>query len=116
MAILTLTSTAKKQVKTLCENNSKYAVRLGIKGGGCAGFSYDWSFADESQIEDADELIQVDGGNLVIDSHSVMFLFGTRRRGCLSHIWFKTILGLFPIHCHRLSLHSGNYITNHIII
>ena len=39
MAILTLTSTAKKQIKTLCENNSKYAVRLGIKGGGCAGFS-----------------------------------------------------------------------------
>ena len=77
MAILTLTSTAKKQIKTLCENNSKYAVRLGIKGGGCAGFSYDWSFADESQIEDADELIQVDGGNLVLDSHSVMFLFGT---------------------------------------
>jgi len=77
MTVLTVTDKAKEKVQELCAKNSKYAVRLGIKGGGCAGFSYDWSFADESQIEDADELIQVDGGNLVIDSHSVMFLFGT---------------------------------------
>ena len=77
MAILTLTSTAQTQIKALCEKNSKYAVRLGIKGGGCAGFSYDWSLADQSQIESGDELIEVDGGKLVIDTSSVMFLFGT---------------------------------------
>ena len=77
MPILTLTDTAKQKIKDLCESNNKYAVSLGIKGGGCAGFSYDWGFADESTIQPSDELIEVDGGKLVVDSHSVMYLLGT---------------------------------------
>ena len=51
MPILTLTSTAQQKIKDLCVSKDKYAVRLGIRGGGCAGFSYDWGFADEGQIE-----------------------------------------------------------------
>jgi len=77
MPILTLTASAQNKVKDLCSSNSKYAVRLGIRGGGCAGFSYDWGFADENEIESGDEIIEVEGGKLVIDSHSVMYLFGT---------------------------------------
>ena len=77
MAILTLTDSAKQKIKELCTENSKYAVRLGIKGGGCAGFSYDWGFANQDEIETNDELIQVDGGNLLINSGSIMFLLGS---------------------------------------
>ena len=77
MPILTLTASAQNKVKDLCSSNSKYAVRLGIRGGGCAGFSYDWGFADENEIESGDEIIEVEGGKLVIDSQSVMYLFGT---------------------------------------
>ena len=56
MPILTLTASAQNKVKDLCSSNSKYAVRLGIRGGGCAGFSYDWGFADENEIESGDEI------------------------------------------------------------
>ena len=77
MPILTLTSTAQQKIADLCNSNSRYAVRLGIRGGGCAGFSYDWGFADENEIESGDEIIEVQGGRLVVDSHSVMYLFGT---------------------------------------
>ena len=34
------------------KHNKKY-VRLSVKGGGCAGFNYDWSFADEETRNDA---------------------------------------------------------------
>ena len=46
MPIMTMTNTAEEKIKELCTNNNKWAVRLGIKGGGCAGFSYDWGFAE----------------------------------------------------------------------
>ena len=52
-------------------------MHLSIKGGGCAGFSYDWGFMDQADITDSDELIEVEGGKLVIDHSSVMFLLGT---------------------------------------
>ena len=32
--------------------NKKF-VRLDVKGGGCAGFNYEWSFADEESRNDA---------------------------------------------------------------
>ena len=34
------------------KNNHKF-VRLDIKGGGCAGFEYHWSYANEEQQNDA---------------------------------------------------------------
>ena len=34
------------------KNNHKF-VRLDIKGGGCAGFEYHWSYANEEQRNDA---------------------------------------------------------------
>ena len=58
MAILTLTESAEQKIKELCSKNNKYAVKLGIKGGGCAGFSYDWGFAEKNEIDKRDELIE----------------------------------------------------------
>jgi len=77
MTVLTLTNKAKLKVQELCASNSKFAVKLSLKGGGCAGFSYDWGFADQSEIQQGDELISCDQGNLVVDSASIMFLLGT---------------------------------------
>ena len=34
------------------KNNHKF-VRLDIKGGGCAGFEYHWSYSDEEERNDA---------------------------------------------------------------
>ena len=69
---MTMTNTAEDKIKELCTSNNKWAVRLGIKGGGCAGFSYDWGFAEQDEMQDNDELIETEGGRLVVDSHSVM--------------------------------------------
>ena len=77
MPVMTLTSTAEQKIKELCAKQDKWAVHLSIKGGGCAGFSYDWGFMDQADITDSDELIEVEGGKLVIDHSSVMFLLGT---------------------------------------
>jgi len=35
----------------LTEHNKKY-VRLQVKGGGCAGFEYEWTFEDEKDPDD----------------------------------------------------------------
>ena len=50
MAVITVTERAIEKIKELCHHNHKYAVRLSIKGGGCAGYSYDWGFADQSDF------------------------------------------------------------------
>ena len=77
MTVMTITEKAKEKVQELCTKNGKYAVRLGLKGGGCAGFSYDWGFAEQSEVVEEDELIKCNEGNLVIDSSSAFYLFGT---------------------------------------
>jgi iron-sulfur cluster assembly accessory protein len=76
MSICTLTAAANHQISKLCEENNCYAVKLGVKGGGCAGFEYEWSTVQVDEINSNDELIECDLGNFVIDGYSVMFLVG----------------------------------------
>ena len=46
---ITLTEDAKKYwTKLLDEKPSAKYVRLGVKGGGCAGFSYTWDYTDNA--------------------------------------------------------------------
>ena len=77
MQICTLTEAAQDRINELCTEHSCYAVSLNVKGGGCAGFEYEWGTIQQEQIEDNDEIIDAGKGKLVIGSHSVMFLFGS---------------------------------------
>ena len=77
MTVCTITPSANQQISTLCKENDCYAITLDIKGGGCAGFEYDWGTAQIEDIEDGDEIILCDDGNFSISKHSVMFLIGT---------------------------------------
>jgi iron-sulfur cluster assembly accessory protein len=79
MTICTLTESAKNQIDKLCNENECYAIGLNIKGGGCAGFEYDWKvIKDPLEIGSNDEIIKTDkNGLFVIGSHSIMFLIGT---------------------------------------
>jgi iron-sulfur cluster assembly accessory protein len=79
MNICTLTESAKRQIDLLCEENNCYAISLNLKGGGCAGFEYDWgTVAGLDQLEPGDEIVKTDSaGKLVISAHSIMFLIGT---------------------------------------
>ena len=78
MSICTLTPAAQDQINELCKQNDCFAISLNIKGGGCAGFEYDWGIVkSESDIETHDEVINAGNGNLIIGSHSLMYLIGT---------------------------------------
>ena len=79
MSICTLTEAAKQQIDKLCEENSCYAISLNLKGGGCAGFEYDWGTVEsESDLEYGSEVIETQGGGrFVIGVTSLMFLAGT---------------------------------------
>ena len=77
--IIDLTESAQAQIEKLCNDNNVYGVSLNVKGGGCAGFEYDWQLVKTAdEVEDNDEVIMT-GNNcaFVIGSHSVMFLIGS---------------------------------------
>ena len=75
--LVNLSDNAKKQIQVLCEKNKKDYVLLQAKGGGCAGFMYDWSFVEKSDIGDKDSVIPVEkNAKLVIDGKSVFALIG----------------------------------------
>jgi iron-sulfur cluster assembly accessory protein len=79
MTVCTLTNAAKTQIDLLCKENNCYAISLNIKGGGCAGFEYDWGIVNHpSDLEAGDEVVETNNsGRFVIGATSLMFLIGT---------------------------------------
>ena len=77
--IVELTESAETQIDTLCKNNDAYGVSLNVKGGGCAGFEYDWQLIESpTDLEDTDEVIKTaEGCAFVVGAQSVMFLIGS---------------------------------------
>ena len=50
--MIKLTDNALIRLRELRKKNQKRLVRLDVKGGGCAGFEYQWSYDDEDRIDD----------------------------------------------------------------
>jgi len=50
-------------------------VRVGVKGGGCSGLSYQLAFDKESS--DQDQVIEDNGMRIVVDKKSLLYLAGT---------------------------------------
>ena len=70
--MLKLTDTAIDRLHLIAERNQSKYVRLGVKGGGCAGFEYEWGFANEEQRGDV-----VIKDILVIHRDYELYLLGT---------------------------------------
>ena len=51
--MIKLSENAITHLQTIAKDNNKRFVSLDVKGGGCAGFGYEWSFADEERRDDA---------------------------------------------------------------
>ena len=51
------------------------ALRVGVKGGGCSGFSYTLGFDDS--VTDTDQISERDGVRVVCDPKSFLYLNGT---------------------------------------
>ena len=49
---ITLTDNAYEHLRDLRRKHNKEFVRLEVSSGGCAGFEYKWSFADEDTRDD----------------------------------------------------------------
>ncbi len=73
---MAFTDSAAAKVKSLIqeEQNDDLKLRVYITGGGCAGFSYGFTF-DDAMAED-DTAIENDGVTMVVDPMSFQYLAG----------------------------------------
>ncbi len=76
--MITLTPSAAQEVKRLFEKEQKpnVALRLGVKGGGCSGFSYQM-LVDEATPKQYDSMFEQDGIKILVDAKSHLYLDGT---------------------------------------
>jgi iron-sulfur cluster assembly protein len=75
--MITLTENAVKEVKRLIEvqDQKDLGLRVGVKGGGCSGMSYTLNF--EPGVREHDQVLEVEGVKVVVDSKSLLYLEGT---------------------------------------
>ena len=67
MNVCTLTEAAKHQINSICKENDCYAVTLNLKGGGCAGFEYDWgTLKSAEEVKPLDITMDAGIGKFVI--------------------------------------------------
>ena len=78
MASLTVTSRAAKVMRDqLARRGTPGAcIRLGIRGGGCTGYSYLFEFEDREPRAN-DLVVETDGVRVVVDPKSLFYLDGT---------------------------------------
>jgi iron-sulfur cluster assembly accessory protein len=71
-----LTSKAVEMVKDAMQREGlgDYGIRVGVMGGGCAGFQYSMDF--EKDAKDGDVTFEQDGVKLYVDPMSSMYLQG----------------------------------------
>lgn len=73
-----VTNKAAKEIKRIIAENSvgsDLGLRVGIKGGGCSGFSYNIAF--DSFNKTGDKTIESNGIKLFVDLKSYIYLVGT---------------------------------------
>ncbi|MCG8668848.1 MAG: iron-sulfur cluster insertion protein ErpA [Pseudomonadales bacterium] len=77
ISLISMTSSAARKVKSLIEEeeNDQLKLRVYITGGGCAGFSYGFSF-DEA-LKDGDTVVEKDDVTMVVDQLSIQYLAGS---------------------------------------
>ena len=77
--MLQFTDSAVAKMREVMQEHDKPYIRFGVKGGGCAGFEYEWgTYATPEEIQDDDTVFKTDTNcTFVIGGTSLMFLFGT---------------------------------------
>jgi iron-sulfur cluster assembly accessory protein len=73
-----VTESAIKELRSIMDENempTETAIRMGVKGGGCSGFSYILDFCTEKKEQDFE--MEYHGVKVYIDPKSNIFLEGT---------------------------------------
>ncbi|MEE8170603.1 MAG: iron-sulfur cluster assembly accessory protein [Phycisphaerae bacterium] len=77
--MVSVTERAAQEVKTIIETQKmdpeKTYLRVGVKGGGCSGFSYTLDLTD--RVGELDEELDVHGIKVICDPKSFLYLEGT---------------------------------------
>lgn len=76
--MLTLTDNAATEVKRVITENQlpgTTGIRIGIKGGGCAGFNYTFDFDDNAG--EFDQVFESQGIRIIVDKKSLLYIDGT---------------------------------------
>ena len=71
--MIELTKEADQHLCSILEKEGAHGVLLSVKGGGCAGFSYDWQLVDEPSCE----AFSLSNGTLYIDPMAMLYVAGT---------------------------------------
>ena len=74
--MITISPSAKTKIKDLLleENNPKLSLRTFVQGGGCSGFSYGFTFDEETNADDFE--IPLDQFKILVDAMSMQYLQG----------------------------------------
>jgi iron-sulfur cluster assembly protein len=74
--MIQISETASEKIKEMlaAEETPNLFLRVGVKSGGCSGFSYGMGFDDAKAQSDQEFSIQ--GLNVVVDEESAKYLFG----------------------------------------
>ena len=74
--IITLTETALSQLRRIMTEQNVpqgYGLRIGVKGGGCSGFSYILGF---DELKEKDQVYEIEGLPVYIERSHGMYLLG----------------------------------------
>jgi len=74
--LISISDSARTYLVNQCDKNNQKAIKLSVQGGGCAGFSYEYSFCEAPESNDI--IIELDSDHqFVLDGMSLMFVIGT---------------------------------------
>lgn len=79
MEIITVSEKARVRLQELLVEQKldmeTYFLRVGVKGGGCSGLSYELGFDNIPQ--EGDNIVEDNGVKIAVDKKSFLYLFGT---------------------------------------
>jgi len=77
--IIDVTEKAVKEINRIKEENNisaEHGLRIGVKGGGCSGLTYQLGFDNNCNVNDT--VVEKDGIKLFIDGKSLFYINGTK--------------------------------------
>ena len=75
--IINISNSASERIREIIAkgNDDTIGLRIAVKSGGCAGYSYDMDYV--SEINPTDELVEHKGVKVFVDQAAIMFLLGS---------------------------------------
>lgn len=75
--MISITKSAADQIKWILKDYPNKLLKVGVRGGGCSGFTYAMDIISESEILKDDERVKDNGIEIILDGVSIMYLIGT---------------------------------------